>query len=285
MATCCAKTARGACCTASGRARSALLLWGDPLTAAAHSRAFSFCGSDGVEIMEPLSFKGRRGSGIAGDRCAYADASLKPRWDWQKYDYSHRVWGRLLYNPEARSRTCGGAICARNSATAGPAAGCRAGQCQPHPAHDHHRARRLGRQQHLLAGDLPEPVAGRRGALPARIRILRRPGCSATSARWIRSCSPASTTFADELLKGERSGKYSPIEVAQWIEDYAAAAAATACAAAKQASGKDRPEYRRLAIDIAMQAESAASSARSSAAGCCTGFTSRPAIARRSRSR
>ena len=41
-----------------------LLLWGDPLTAAAHSRAFSFCGSDGVEIMEPLSFKGRRGSGL-----------------------------------------------------------------------------------------------------------------------------------------------------------------------------------------------------------------------------
>src|SRR2546427_632897 len=31
--------------------------------------------------------------------------------------------------------------------------------------------------------------------------------------------------FADELLKGERSGRYSPIEVAQWIEDYAAAAA------------------------------------------------------------
>ena len=78
-----------------------LLIWGDPLTAAAHSRAFSFCGSAGVEIMEPLGFKGRRGSGIAGDRCAYADAGLKPRWDWEKYVYSHRVWGRLLYNPDA----------------------------------------------------------------------------------------------------------------------------------------------------------------------------------------
>lgn len=55
-----------------------LLLWGDPVTAAGHSRAFAFCGSDGVEIMEPLSLKGRRGSGIAGDRCAYLDANLKP---------------------------------------------------------------------------------------------------------------------------------------------------------------------------------------------------------------
>ena len=70
-----------------------LLIWGDPMTAAAHSRAFSFCGSDGVEICEPLSFKGRRGSGIAGDRCAYADASLRPRWDWQKYAYSYTSLG------------------------------------------------------------------------------------------------------------------------------------------------------------------------------------------------
>src|SRR5512136_1748214 len=36
-----------------------LLLWGDPTYAAAYSRAMSFCGSAGVEIFEPLSFKGR----------------------------------------------------------------------------------------------------------------------------------------------------------------------------------------------------------------------------------
>ena len=40
-----------------------LLLWGDPVTAAAYSRAFSFCGSEGADLMEPLSFMGRRGSG------------------------------------------------------------------------------------------------------------------------------------------------------------------------------------------------------------------------------
>ena len=31
--------------------------------------------------------------------------------------------------------------------------------------------------------------------------------------------------FADELLKGQRSAKYSPLEVAQWLEDLAATAA------------------------------------------------------------
>src|SRR5436305_12676003 len=30
--------------------------------------------------------------------------------------------------------------------------------------------------------------------------------------------------FADELLKGERGGKYSPVEVAQWLDDFAATA-------------------------------------------------------------
>ena len=44
-----------------------LLLWGDPEFAAGYSRAFGFCGSNGVEIMEPLSFKGRRGSGLRGE--------------------------------------------------------------------------------------------------------------------------------------------------------------------------------------------------------------------------
>src|ERR1035437_3875691 len=97
-----------------------LLLWGDPLTAAAHSRAFSFCGSDGVEIMEPLSFKGRRGSGIAGNRTAYADASLTPALEGEKCEYGHRIWGRLLYNPDASPDTWGRYMTS-HFAAAGPA--------------------------------------------------------------------------------------------------------------------------------------------------------------------
>src|SRR5207245_2289876 len=124
----------------------------------------SFCGSDGVEIMEPLSFKGRRGSGIAGDRCAYADASLSPRWDWQKYAYTYRVWGRLLYNPEA------------------------------------------------------EPDVWRR------------------------------------YLATEFGAAAPSFEAARWIEDHAAAAARHLTQAEARAVRKDRPEHRRLATDVAIQA-------------------------------
>src|SRR5581483_9522092 len=77
------------------------LLWGDPAMAAGYGRAFSFAGSLGFELLEPLSFKGRMGSGIAGGRIALADGSLEPKFDWQKYEYQYRVWGRLTYNPES----------------------------------------------------------------------------------------------------------------------------------------------------------------------------------------
>src|SRR5262249_50721422 len=55
--------------------------------------------------------------------------------------------------------------------------------------------------------------------------------------------------FADGLVAGERSAKYSPIEVAQWIEDYAAGAARYLA----EARADNRVEYRRFAVDISIQ--------------------------------
>lgn len=230
-----------------------LLIWGDPLTAAPYSRAFSFCGSVGVEIMEPLSFKGRRGSGIAGGRCAYADTSLNPRWDWQKYAYSYRVWGRLLYDPET----------------------------DPDVWH------RAMRHEFGPAGpDLETALANSSRILPT-VTTAHLPS-AANNSYWpeiylnhslIDAAHPGPYTdtpaprvfgavspldpqlfyriddFADDLLNGERSGKHTPIEVAQWIEDYAAAATASLARGGVRATGKNRPEYRRLTIDVAVAAD------------------------------
>jgi hypothetical protein len=86
-----------------------LLLWGDPLYAAEYGRAAHFAGMDGIEYFEPLSFKGRQGSGIGGgaapDRSGYADATLRAPHDWEKYLYTFRLWGRLSYNPNAAPDT------------------------------------------------------------------------------------------------------------------------------------------------------------------------------------
>lgn len=92
-----------------------VLLWGDPEFAAGYGRSSIFAGSDGVEWCEPLGFKGRMGTGIPGGRFNYQKQGLASRYDWQKYDYQYRVWGRLLYNPDAPrgswmrylTKTCG----------------------------------------------------------------------------------------------------------------------------------------------------------------------------------
>ncbi len=77
------------------------LLWGDPAMAAGYGRLAHFCGSLGLELCEPLSFKGRIGSGRAGDRNGYADARLRPAGgDWEKHLITYRQWGWLLYNPD-----------------------------------------------------------------------------------------------------------------------------------------------------------------------------------------
>jgi hypothetical protein len=229
-----------------------LLLWGDPVTAAAHSRAFQFCGSDGVEIMEPLSFKGRRGSGIAANRTAYADPSLAPRWDWQKYEYGHRIWGRLLYNPECAPESW------RRYTTSQFGAGGAA----------------LGNALASASRILPTittahaPSAGNNSYWPEvylnhSMVDAAHPGpyTDSPAPKVFGNVSPLDpqlfnriNDFAGELLGGERSGKYSPIEVAQWIEDYAAEATRQLAEAESRATRKDRPEYRRAAIDIALQA-------------------------------
>ncbi|HWA85040.1 MAG TPA: hypothetical protein VG710_02360, partial [Opitutus sp.] len=78
-----------------------MLLWADPVFAAAYSRRSSFLGADGLELFDPLSFKGRKGSGLPGTRDGYTPDSVHaPGPDFEKFRLTHRLWGRLLYNPD-----------------------------------------------------------------------------------------------------------------------------------------------------------------------------------------
>ncbi len=77
------------------------LLWCDPALASGYGRAANFCGAAGLELMEPLFFKGREGSGLPGGRDAYADASFGPAsLDTAKFTTTFMLWGRYLYNPD-----------------------------------------------------------------------------------------------------------------------------------------------------------------------------------------
>ena len=225
-----------------------LLLWGDPVAAAAYSRAFSFCGSDGAEIMEPLSFKGRRGSGIAGDRCAYADPALRPRWDWEKYEYSHRVWGRLLYNADSDSdpwrrylrKHFGEGINELESALA------KASRILPIVATAHLPSAANNNywpEMYLNHSLIDAAHPGSYSDTPA-------PKVFGNVSPLDPQLFSRINDFADELLSGAGGGKYSPLEVAQWIDDYAGAAVKHVSQGADQVQDKQGADYRRLAIDV-----------------------------------
>jgi hypothetical protein len=228
-----------------------LLIWGDPQTGAAYGRAFSFCGSDGAEFMEPLTFKGRRGSGIAGDRCGYADTSLKPRWDWQKYLYTFRMWGRMMYNPDSNPDVWQRPL-QKDFGRGAPSAELALANASrilpiittahlPSAANNNYWPEMYINQSiidlHLghSYSDTPAPkIFGNVSPLDPQLfsRI---------------------NDYAGELLKSERSGKYTPVEVAQWLEDYAAAAAKNLAEFERKASDKTMPEFRRLIVDLKIQ--------------------------------
>lgn len=222
------------------------LLWGDPVSTAAHARAFRFCGSNGSELYEPLSFKGRRGSGLPGGRCAYADALFNPRYDWEKYLYTYRLWGRLLYNPNADPDTWRRYLRKQFPANAGAVENALSAATRivplvttahlPSAANDTYHPENYTNQSIIDPakpspyGDTPAPkIFGNVSPLDPQL-FLR------------------VNDFAAELLKGERSGKYSPVQVAQWLEDLAAEAGTQLSSAEKSADKS--PEFRRMASDV-----------------------------------
>lgn len=229
-----------------------LLLWGDPLTGAAYSRAFGFCGSDGAEIMEPLTFKGRKGSGLAGDRCGYADQTLRPRWDWEKYLYTYRIWGRLLYNPDSDPDTWRRHLRHHFGEGAAEIESALANASRILP---------LVTTAHL-------PSAANNNYWPEMylnhsLFDAEHPGSygDTPSPKVLGNVSPLDpqlfsriNDFADELLAGESSGKYSPVEVAEWLDEYAVTATEGLAQARRRTNSSEETEYRRLAIDVAIQA-------------------------------
>jgi hypothetical protein len=219
-----------------------VLLWGDPKFAAGYGRASSFCGDLGVEWCEPLSFKGRKGSGKSGGRCAYADATLNPKYDWQKFAYTYRVWGRCLYNPDA----------------------------------DPDQWRRWLRQE--FGDDAPQAeealanasrilpivttVHGASGSnntywpemytnMPIVDEKRKQPYTDTPKPRVFGMASPFDPQIfatADEFAEDKATDKISPLEVADWLEKLSQRASENMAKVAKN----DSAEFRRWELDVAI---------------------------------
>ena len=195
-----------------------LLLWGDPLMAAAYGREAGFCGSEGLEWMEPLSFRGRGGSGLAGGRDGYAGLSSGTP-DGGKYAYAYCVLGRAIYNPDssadARKRYLRRALGA--AAEGGEAALALSSRILPMIANAHMPSSsnssfwpEMYTNQSIVMADTSDPYS------------------DTPEPKRFGTVSPADPQFfstidecADELLEDRRGARYSPVEVAGWLEQLA----------------------------------------------------------------
>ncbi|HEY3914454.1 MAG TPA: hypothetical protein VGN61_08215, partial [Verrucomicrobiae bacterium] len=222
------------------------LLWGDPEIAAAYGRVASFCGGNGVEICEPLSFKGRKGSGLPGGRDAYADTKLAPQFDFEKYDYTYRIWGRNLYNPATDAdgwRRILRKDFGRDADRAEQALSS-AGKILPllTTAHCPSAANNLYWPEMYWNMQMTE--ATRRHPYSDTPNPKRFGTVSPLDPEFFLNCDQ----FVDEVLRDEQSGKHSPAWVAAQLEDYAE----HTFSALRKFKGRGA-EFRRLQIDATIQ--------------------------------
>jgi hypothetical protein len=228
-----------------------LLLWGDPAMAAGFGRFSHFCGSNGLELCEPLSFKGRMGSGSPGGREQYADASLRPAGgDWEKYLYGYRLWGRLLYDPETDPETWRRWLRSEFGAAASDCeeALARASRVLPLVTAAHHPSASNNRYWPEIYTDMP--IATDKGHSYNDSPSPKRFGMASSLDPVLFS---SVEELADELAKGRPSGRYSPLDVARWLDELARTAEEHLGRAQGRAKAKS-PAFRRWAIDVKVQA-------------------------------
>jgi hypothetical protein len=192
------------------------------------------------------------GSGVPGARDGYADASLRPAGgDWEKYHYTYRVFGRLLYNPDADPnswrcflrREFGAAASAAEAALANASRILPLVTTAYHPSASNNRYwPELYTNMPIVTETRPHPY----GDTPSPKRF----GTVSSLDPELFSCVDE---FAAEVVNGQRSGKYSPLDVARWLDGCAQAAARHLAEAEAQIADRNDPSFRRWAVDVAIQ--------------------------------
>jgi hypothetical protein len=227
------------------------LISADPEMAAAYGRTSHFCGAAGIDLMEPLTFKGREGSGSPGGRCAYLDTSLTPKYDWEKFEYYYRVWGRKLYDPEAETETGRRYL----KSIVGPGA-----LAVETALANSSRVTPLITSAHLTSASNHAYWVEMTEDIPVVAGVGNYQRLDTPSPKCFGAVSPLdpemfSTVIehTHNVLAGDSNPKYSPIEVAQWLEDFVAASREAWTSARIKSTSLKSPEFRRIEEDVLIQ--------------------------------
>ncbi|MCP8939447.1 hypothetical protein NK718_13055 [Alsobacter sp. SYSU M60028] len=225
-----------------------VLMWGDPAMAAGYGRYSIFCGAEGVELLEPNSWKGRMGTGIPGQRFHYQQMGLAPKWDWQKHAYQFRVWGRLLYCPDAPRDSwmrhlraaCGDAAeaCERALSLASRVLPLVSLAHGPSASNNHYWPE--------VYSNLPVSPVGTRRPYGADMEGPVRFGNAPTFDPQLFATP---REYAEALHAGRPEGRYTPLDVADWLQALADGCD-EALIAIRRSDAFATPDVQRVAIDV-----------------------------------
>lgn len=243
-----------------------ILEWGDPAQVAGIARSTANVGGVGIELCEPLTFLGRKTTGSFGGRQIYADPAYETSGElWKKYAYTYRLWGRLLYDPEADPRTWRRSL----DRTYGSA-----GVHIEHALAAASRVIPLVTTYHSPSASnnfyWPEmyvnmPLAGT-GRSDHYAFDTPEPGTVGAVSPFDPQLFAPIDDYVDELLARQHSGRYTPIDVAGWLEQLADDAEAH-LVLAQTPSPSSSSELRRTTLDIAVLARLAVFFAEKTRAG------------------
>lgn len=235
-----------------------VLLWGDPEMAAGYGRMGSFCGALGVELCEPLTFKARKGSGSQGGRDPYAEESLRLGGaEWKKYLYSYRLWGRLLYDPDADPSGWRRYLSCEFGADAAPfceAALANASRILPLLTAAHLPSAANNHFWPEMYDNLPIVITGEKSQYAFDTLA---PGTFGAVSPLDPALFYRIDDFADDVVQGSRrSGKLSPLQVADQLDFWAKKARQQLAEAAERlGGGRSKPSAKRFSVDVTVQAE------------------------------
>ncbi|MGO4518069.1 hypothetical protein AB4Y89_19900 [Terriglobus sp. 2YAB30_2] len=226
------------------------LLWADLALASGYGHAAHFCGAAGMELCEPLTFKGREGSGHRDGRNAYANRQLaSSTLDAEKFELTYLIWGRSLYNPDSAPQAYKRSLRRTYGSAAEHIEVALASSSRILPLVT--TAWLPSASNHSLWPELYTPIS----ILPTKEKPLYSDSPAPHNVGAISPLDPqiflSIDDYARALLSRSAVAHYHPLEVAQWIDELVSQSSSALATAQKSVAGRTAsPAFRRAEEDI-----------------------------------
>jgi hypothetical protein len=177
---------------------------------------------------------------------------LDTKYDWEKFRYEYRIWGRLLYNPEADPETWRRYLRHEFHDAAQPVEAALGNASRILPVITTAHGASGSNNSYWPEMYMNMPIVDPNRAQP--YRDTPDPKVFGTVGAFDPQLFTSVEECAEMLVNGRALAKYTSLDVAQWLDDLSAAASQNQALAVTRASNRNAPEIRRVVADVAIQA-------------------------------